>query len=58
MLGQRRTTLAQHWTSGLFVTCIFFINRHIYRHLNLEIVLAIPALNGEKQKQTIQQGTG
>ena len=28
-----------------FGRCLFFINRNIFRHLKLEIALAIPALN-------------
>ena len=31
-----------------FHTCLFFINSHIFRHLKLEIALAIPASNDEK----------
>ena len=31
-----------------FHTCLFFINSLIFRHLKLEIALAIPATNDEK----------
>ena len=32
-----------------FHTFLFFINSHIFRHLKLEIALAIPASNDEKK---------
>ena len=31
-----------------FYTCSFVINSHIFRHLELEVALAIPAPNDEK----------
>ena len=31
-----------------FESCLFFINNNIFRHLKLEIALAIPASNDEK----------
>ena len=31
-----------------FLTCLFFINSNIFRHLKLEIALAIPGSNDEK----------
>ena len=31
-----------------FQNCLFFINSNIFRHLKLEIALAIPASNDEK----------
>ena len=34
--------------NGNFHTCLFFINSHIFRHLKLEIALAIPASNDKK----------
>ena len=33
----------------------FVLNVHTFRHLKLEIALAIPASNDEKYKQIIQQ---
>ena len=36
----------------------FFINRNIFRRLNLEIALAIPASNDEKYELTIQKDSG
>ena len=37
--------------------CLFFILRYIFRHLQPEIALAIPASNDEKY-ETIQQSKG
>ena len=38
--------------------CIFSKNKIIFRHLKLEIALAIPASNDEKYNSTIQQDKG
>ena len=37
-----------------FVRSLFFINKHVFHHLKLDIVLAIPDSN----EQTIQQHMG
>ena len=36
------------WSNNLILNIFFFINSNIFRHLKLEIALAIPASNDEK----------
>ena len=38
-----------------FKDVYFQKNRHVFRHLKLDIALAIPASNDEKQKQKLLQ---
>ena len=36
------------WSNNLILAMYFFFNNNFFRHLKLEIALAIPALNDEK----------
>ena len=46
------------WSNNLVLDMYFFINSTIFRHLKLEIALAIPALNDEKCNWSNSAGQG
>ena len=46
------------WSKKLILDMYFFINSNIFRHLKLEIALAIPASNDEKYNWSNSAGQG
>ena len=46
------------WSNNLILDMYFFINSNIFRHLKLEIALAIPASNDEKYNWSNSAGQG
>ena len=46
------------WSKNLILDMYFFINSNIFRHLKLEIALAIPASKDEKYNWSISAGQG
>ena len=46
------------WSNNVILAMVFFINSNIFRHLKLEIALAIPASNDEKYTWNNSTGQG
>ena len=46
------------WSNNLILDMYFFINSNIFRHLKLEIALAIPASNDNKYNWSNSAGQG